>query len=194
LAKLIIDIPSPSPKQSLFLSDHHKYVSFGGARGGGKSWSVRVKAILLCAAHKGIKVLILRRTYPELEANHILPIKEMLPVGSYRYNDAKKRLVFPNGSQIIFRYCANEKDLNNFQGTETDISMIDEATQFTESQYKKLVACVRGVNDFPKRVYLTCNPGGIGHQWVKRLSAHKRTNTVKSLPVTTWSLRALSNL
>jgi hypothetical protein len=46
---------------------------------------------------------------------------------------------------------------------------IDEATQFAEEHYKVLIACVRGVNDFPKRVYLTCNAGGIGHQWVKRL-------------------------
>ena len=30
-------------------------------------------------------------------------------------------------------------------------------------------ACLRGDDSFPKRVYLTCNPGGIGHAWVKRL-------------------------
>lgn len=28
---------------------------------------------------------------------------------------------------------------------------------------------MRGANGFPKRMYLTCNPGGVGHQWVKRL-------------------------
>ena len=33
---------------------------------------------------------------------------------------------------------------------------------------------MRGVNNFPKRVYLTCNPGGIGHSWVKRLFIDKR--------------------
>lgn len=169
MAQLSINIPEPNPRQALFLADHHKNVAFGGARGGGKSWSVRVKSILLCFRHKGIKVMILRRSYPELEANHILPIKEMLPLGCYKYNDSKKRMLFPNGSQIIFRYCSNEKDLDNFQGTECDIMFIDEATQFTESQYKKLIACVRGVNNFPKRIYITCNPGGVGHQWVKRL-------------------------
>lgn len=169
MAAINITIPAPSEKQKLFLSDHHKFVSFGGARGGGKSWSVRVKALLLSFGNAGIKVMILRRSYPELEANHIIPIKEMLPKGSYRYNDSKKRMFFPNGSQIIFRYCSNEKDLDNFQGLETDVLFIDEATHFTESQYKKLIACVRGVNPFPKRVYLTCNPGGVGHHWVKRL-------------------------
>ena len=118
MAELSIKIPSPNPRQALFLSDHHKYVAFGGARGGGKSWSVRVKSILLMGKHPGIKIMILRRSYPELEANHIIPFKDMLPQGSYRYNDSKKRLYFKNGSQIIFRYCSNEKDLDNFQGTE----------------------------------------------------------------------------
>lgn len=174
MAELSISIPSPNPRQAMFLSDKHKYVAFGGARGGGKSWSVRVKSILLMGRYPGIKIMILRRSYPELEANHIIPFKEMLPLGSYRYNDSKKRLYFKNGSQIIFRYCSNEKDLDNFQGTECDILFIDEATQFTESQYKKLIACIRGVNNFPKRVYLTCNPGGVGHQWVKRLFIEKR--------------------
>jgi phage terminase large subunit len=170
---LILELPEPSEKQKQFLSDHHNVIAFGGARGGGKSWAVRAKALLLCYRHNGIKCMILRRSYPELEANHIIPIKQMLPLKSYRYNDSKKRMTFPNGSQIIFRYCANEKDLDNFQGTECDILFMDEATQFSELQYQKLTACVRGANDFPKRVYLTCNPGGVGHHWVKRLFIDK---------------------
>ena len=32
-----------------------------------------------------------------------------------------------------------------------------------------LAATLRGVNKIPKRMYLTCNPGGVGHLWVKRL-------------------------
>ena len=169
MAKLSLSIPAPNPRQALFLSDHHKYVAFGGARGGGKSWSVRAKAILLALNHAGIKQMIMRRTYPELYANHIKPLLGMLPLGMYKYNDSKKELVFPNGSQILFRYCNNDKDLLNYQGTEVDILYIDEATQFTEEQFKVLNACVRGVNNYPKRTYLTCNAGGIGHQWVKRL-------------------------
>lgn len=169
-----IVIPSPNEKQKLFLADHHKYVAYGGARGGGKSWAVRVKAILLAYNYSGITIGIIRRSYPELYSNHIKPIKKMMPKGAYKYNDSKKEITFPNGSQIVFRYCGNTKDLDNFQGTEFDVLFIDEATQFTEEQYKVLIACVRGVSTdedkkFPKRVYLTCNPGGVGHAWVKRL-------------------------
>lgn len=128
--------------------------------------------------HKGILIMIIRRSYPELYANHIKPFKRMLPKAIYKYNDSKKEITFINGSQIVFKYCSNEKDLDNFQGTECDVLFIDEATQFSEEQFKILNACVRGVSDriedkFPKRVYLTCNPGGIGHAWVKRLFIDK---------------------
>ena len=35
---------------------------------------------------------------------------------------------------------------------------------------------MRGVNNFPKRIYLSCNPGGEGHGWVKRLFIDKAYN------------------
>lgn len=38
---------------------------------------------------------------------------------------------------------------------------------------EKINSSIRGVNDFPKRLYLTCNPGGVGHAWVKRLFIDK---------------------
>jgi phage terminase large subunit len=120
--------------------------------------------------------MIVRKTYPELQENHINPMISMLNCYHSKpseriasYNDAKKNITFPNGSRILFRYCDTDKDAERFQGTEVDILFIDEATHQSEERYKKLSACVRGVNNFPKRIYLTCNPGGVGHQWVKRL-------------------------
>ncbi len=173
MAELVL--PEPSEKQKLFLRDRHKYIGYGGARGGGKSWAVRVKAVLLCLRYPGIKVMIVRKTYPELQENHIIPLCEMLGCcldGEEKiadYNDGKKHISFPNGSRILFRYLENEKDAMRFQGTEVDVLFVDEATQQSESRMEKLRACVRGTNDFPKRVYFTCNPGGEGHGWVKRL-------------------------
>ena len=169
MGRVTIKIEQPNEKQKLFLADHHKFVGYGGARGGGKSWAIRTKAKLLAFRYPGIKLCIVRKTYPELTANHIKPLRAELPKEVYRYNDSKKELRFNNGSEILFRYLATDSDLDRFQGTEFDVLFLDEATQFTEEQYKQLIACVRGVNEFPKRVYVTCNPGGVGHQWVKRL-------------------------
>ena len=59
--------------------------------------------------------------------------------------------------------------MDKYQGTEVDVLFLDEATQLTEEEYDRFKTCVRGVNSFPKRVYLTCNPGGVGHSYVKRL-------------------------
>lgn len=171
-----LKIPAPSEKQRLFLTSTAKYTGYGGARGGGKSWSVRVKATILCLHHAGITCMIVRKTYPELQENHIKPLCKLLnchaPDKSERiatYNEQKKCITFPNGSCILFRYCDAEKDAERFQGTEADVLFVDEATHQSEEQMKKLTACVRGVNQFPKRIYYTCNPGGIGHAWVKRL-------------------------
>ena len=177
---MTLDIPAPSEKQRQFLRDKHRIVAYGGARGGGKSWAVRVKAVLLAYEYPGIKLMIVRRTFPELRANHIVPLCELLRCGEDRtrhlaeYNDSRKEIVFPNGSAILFRFCDTDRDAQRFQGTEADVLFIDEATQQIEETVKKLTACVRGVNAFPKRVYLTCNPGGPGHGWVKRLFIDRR--------------------
>lgn len=140
-----------------------------------------MKAALLCLQYPGIKVMVIRKTYTELLENHVNPMCELLkcyhPDKSERiasYNDSKKNITFPNGSRILFRYCDHEKDAERFQGTEVDILFVDEATHQSEEKMKKLTACVRGVNSFPKRIYFTCNPGNEGHQWVKRLFIDKQ--------------------
>ena len=84
-----LTIPRPSEKQLAFLTDTHRNVGYGGARGGGKSWAVRVKAVLLCLKYPGIKVMIIRKTYPELQENHILPLCELLHVYD---EEAERRL------------------------------------------------------------------------------------------------------
>jgi len=174
-----LSIPAPSKKQWLFLKEKHKYVCFGGARGGGKSWAVRVKAVLLCNRYPGIVCCIIRKTYPELRENHIKQLRQMLRCDSRydalaRYNDSEKKITFPNKSTILFRYLENEADEGRFQGTEIDVLFLDEATQHPEQRWDILKACIRGVNGFPKRIYLTCNPGGEGHGWVKRLFIDRR--------------------
>ena len=145
-----------------------RFTNYGGARGGGKSWVVRTKGKLLAWYYPGIRILILRRTFPEVNENHILPlIADLMGLATYR--DKDKAFTFPNGSRIKFGYCDTDKDVLQYQGQEYDIIFLDEATQFSEFQFSTLTACIRGANDFPKRMYLTCNPGGEGHAWVKRL-------------------------
>jgi phage terminase large subunit len=48
-----------------------RYVCYGGARGGGKSHVMRIMAIYGAIQYPGIKILMIRRQYPELEGNLI---------------------------------------------------------------------------------------------------------------------------
>ena len=155
-------------RQKLFFMARRRFIGYGGARGGGKTWSVRMKAMLLASRYAGIKILIVRRSFQELRDNHILPLQmELRDIA--RWKEQEKRFIFPNGSYIRFGYCSAERDVLQYQGQEFDIIFIDEATQLTEFQFQTFKGCLRGANDFPKRMYLTCNPGGVGHAWVKRL-------------------------
>ena len=163
-----LDMPEPNEKQKLALLDDHRYVAYGGARGGGKSWFVRWKATLLALNYPGIKVLITRRTYKELYNNHIAPLTAMLR-GLARYNSTDKIFRFPNGSTIAFGYCDNDSHLGQYQGAEYDVWFADEAGQFQESWLTTIDACVRGTNGFPKRTYYTLNPGGPSHGYFKRV-------------------------
>ena len=166
-------IDEPSEKQYGFLRARTKHVGFGGARGGGKSWSVRTKAKLLCVQHGGIKCLIVRKTYTELINNHINPLRTELH-GIAKYNKQEKVFNFPNGSTIKFGYCANDGDLEQYQGAEYDVIFLDEATNLKQEWVEKITACLRGVNAFPKRIYYTFNPGGVSHGYFKRLFIDRR--------------------
>jgi len=164
-----IVLGKPQPKQKEFMLAHQKYVAFGGARGGGKSWSVREKAKRLALKWAGIKILIIRKTYTDLRDNHILPLRAELPQGVAVFKETDKAFCFRNGSRIKCSYFANDSDALQYQGQEYDVIFLEEATQFTELVFNVLKACLRGANDFPKRMYLTCNPDGVGFLWVKRL-------------------------
>ena len=91
-----------NPKQKLFFESRTLYTAYGGARGGGKTWAVRTKAVGGAFRYPGIKILILRKTYPELQANHIEPILKMVPQELTSYNGTLHTLYFENGSTIHF--------------------------------------------------------------------------------------------
>ena len=167
--EVLWDPGKANPKQLEFFHSRTLYTAYGGAKGGGKTWAVRTKAIGGALLNPGIRILIMRCHYPELEENHVRPILKAVPAELASYNGTSHLMSFQNGSIIKFGHWSGDECENEYNGLEYDWIFIDEATQFSERAFNFLGGCLRGVNDFPKRMYLTCNPGGVGHNWVKRL-------------------------
>lgn len=159
----------PNPKQREFFSATARNIGYGGARGGGKSWAGRRKGVMLCMRYDGLKVLLLRRTMPELRNNHIIPLRAEL-YGYASFNSDERAFIFPNGSRFQMGYCDCEGDLLQYQGQEFDAIIFEEATQFPEEWIVFIRTALRTTRtDFTPRCYYTMNPGGVGHEYIKRV-------------------------
>lgn len=167
------------PKQKAFREslDDYQTTLYGGAKGGGKSKGLREIFLLRRLETPGSHAAIFRRTYPELEGNHIRPLLESFPGLRDFYHESKKLLALPNGSTLQFCHCKNEEDVTLYQGREFHDLGIDEITQWTEAMFRTLSGSNRSSKPGIKaRIALTGNPGGIGHPWVKRIFIERRFN------------------
>ena len=167
------------PKQQVFYETVEKtpVTFYGGAKGGGKSAGLRLIMLLRRIKYPGSFGAIFRRTYPELEGNHIRPLFAAFPELRKYYNSSKKLLSFPNGSTLEFCHCKNENDVDLYQGREFHDLGIEEAGQWTETMFRKLLGSNRSSNPgIRARALLTGNPGGLGHGWLKRIFVDRRFN------------------
>jgi phage terminase large subunit len=167
-----VGVPMSEPQerfQGLVEGQLHRYVGYGGSRGGAKSWNLRRAVLRRRLTYGGSRGLILRRTYEELYGNHIMPLLKVLPQDSYTYNDSKHRMTFKNGSVQEFGFCANDRDVLRYHGQEYDDIAIDEAQQWQERWFDELTGSCRTTRtDLRPLMLSSFMPGGIGHGWVKR--------------------------
>lgn len=167
------------PKQRIFLEtiERTPITFYGGAKGGGKSKGLQLIMLLRRFKFPGSTGAIFRRTYPELEGNHIRPLFAAFPMLREYWNEGKKLLTLPNGSTLQFCHCNNESDVDLYQGREFHDLAIDEAGQWPESMFRRLLGSNRSSQSgILPRTMLTGNPGGIGHGWLKRVFIEKRLN------------------
>ena len=174
----------PFGKQVKFLIYPSQESIFGGAAGGGKSSSL-LMAALQYVEEKHIpegenkskyNALIIRRTLEDLDLPNAIMDRAkqwLLPKedeGLLVWKDQKKRFIFNSGATLTFRYLSHNKHLNSYQGAELQFVGFDELTQFPENQYNYLHSRLRKLenSDIPIRMRGASNPGGIGHDWVKK--------------------------
>lgn len=144
---------------------------YGGAAGPGKSDALLMGA-LQYASEPSYNAILFRRSYQDLmlpEALMARSLEWLMPTNAH-WNAKDYFWTFPSGATLSFGYLKSENDKYRYQSAEFQYIGFDELTQFTESQYRYLFSRLRRLKNIniPLRMRTATNPGGIGHDWVKR--------------------------
>lgn len=163
-----IEIPyTPQARQQAFHTCAADEVLYGGAAGGGKSEAILFDALANALAYEGCRIIVFRRTFPDLKRSLIARSLQVIPKELGRYRADDKTWTFINGSTIEFAYWDDDSNYTNYQGAEYDFIYWDELTQFKQEWYTFMLSRLRGNKPIKRQVKSATNPGGIGHGWVK---------------------------
>lgn len=168
---------SAKQKEASDLLKNYKYILYGGAMGGGKSYWLRwelVRLLLRWAkrGHTKVVVGLFCEDYPTLQDRHLSKISKEFPTwlgqshGNHRDYGRCFILSAEYGSGVIlFR---NLDDSSKYQSAEFAAVAVDELTKNPRDIFTDLRTRLRwaGIDDV-KFIGAT-NPGGIGHAWVKK--------------------------
>lgn len=160
----------PTRKQTVFLLLDRREVLFGGAAGGGKSEALLMAALMYVDVPHYAAILF-RRTYTDLALPGALMSRahDWL-AGRAQWNERKKTWTFPSGATLSFGYLDRSADRLRYQSSEFQFIGFDELTQFREADYTYLFSRLRRTTSapVPLRMRSASNPGGPGHDWVRR--------------------------
>lgn len=146
-------------------------IGVGGARGPGKSFAVFAQIALDdCQRFSGLKALFLRQTGKSAqESFEDLISKVVRGKVKYIYNSSRGVLSFPNESRILLGGFETERDIDKYVGIEYDLIGVEELNQLTEDKIERLKGSLRTAKQgWRPRMYTSFNPGGIGHEFVKK--------------------------
>lgn len=144
---------------------------YGGAAGGGKSHWLVQEMHSRCLWADGRKVVIFRRTFPQLSAE-IVPLMRKLAAELPQvctYSESARQIRYTNGSVFSVAYAETEADVLKQQGAEYDTIGIDEAADWRESEVSYLFSRLRTTNPALRtQMLFTANPMGVGFEWLKQ--------------------------
>ena len=147
-------------------------ILYGGARGGGKTdaglaWMVEPEYI----DEPRYAGLVIRRNSDDLSDWIARARAFYRPLGArFVGGDTKVVIRFPSGAFIRTGHLMDENAYEKYQGHEYQKILIEEATQIpSEDSYLKLISSNRStIPSLKAQAFLTTNPGGPGHIWVKQ--------------------------
>lgn len=161
----------PHPKQAEFLAITTQEALYGGAACGGKSDALLMAALQYVDV-KGYNAIIFRRTFSDLMLPDAIMFRalEWLSGTDAHWDSKMYRFTFPSGATLSFGYIDNEQQKYRYQGAQFQFIAFDELTQFPEGWYRYLFSRLRKLagSSIPLRMRSATNPGGLGHQWVKK--------------------------
>ncbi len=153
----------------------YKYLLYGGAMGGGKSYWLRWMDIKLLiyfyqlTGQKGIRAGLFCEDYPALKDRHISKINYEFPswLGTMNKGDNEFILSPEYGSGVIaFR---NLDDPSKYASSEFAVVSVDELTKNLKDTFDMLRTRMRWPGIEEPKFMAGTNPGSIGHGWVKKI-------------------------
>ena len=140
-------------------------ILYGGARGGGKT-DAGIVWLLKGTDDPNYTGLCIRRNHTDLR-QWIDRARELYP--NAKVSGKPTIFQFPSGAKIYTGHLKDQEAYSQFQGWEVQKLLIEEAGQIPdEENYLKLLSSCRSTMGLKPQVFLTANPGGVGHQWLKR--------------------------
>jgi hypothetical protein len=164
----IIWKPQPGPQTALISCPVFE-VFYGGARGGGKT-EASIGDWLDHSARYGENAIgiFVRRKLTQL-TEVIARTQQIFSKLGAKYNIQQKTWTMSNGARLRFVYLEKDSDAEEYQGHSYTRVYVEEVTNFPNSgPIDKLRATLRSGAGVPVGMRLTGNPGGAGHNWVKR--------------------------
>ena len=166
----IVFKPNVGP-QTDFLAAGEREVLYGGSAGGGKSYAMLADP-LRYMGHPSFSGLLLRHTTEELR-ELIYKSKEIYPQiwKGIKWSERKMQWEAPSGARLWMSYLDRDDDVLRYQGLAFSWIGFDELTQWsTPYAWNYMRSRLRSVaQDLPVYMRATTNPGGPGHQWVKKM-------------------------
>lgn len=166
-AQQILWQPNPG-RQTRFLAHRAKRALYGGAAGGGKS-----AALMACPlrwiGNPNYRGLYLRREAQYL-GDAVDKTRKLYPaLGGTLVMGPRIVWTFPSGAELWMNHCAHVSDVGNYDSFEFSEVLFDELTHFEEKMFVGICARLRGTDPtLPYWSRAATNPGGVGHEWVKR--------------------------